>query len=274
MDGTVRIWDLETGQCCHQLNGHTSLVGLLGLSPNRLVSAAADASLRVWDPETGENQHALAAHTGAITCFQHDEFKILSGSDGNLKMWDIRDGSVCRELLTAVNGVWQVVFEGRWCVAASSRPDATYLDVWDFGQEHDDDPEGWLGEADGSLYDEDFDGEFERRQLMGDEDDDEDEEEAVAMDLEMEDQAIQSQESMGHPTPAQSASPSPAHFGFGNQEQRRSWVTPIRNATDALPMDVNSQPNYNILRRQMSTYDGTPSKSRGQSGSAGPSTSN
>src|ERR1700761_3668347 len=184
MDGTVRIWDLHTGQCRHVLNGHTSLVGLLGLSPKHLVSAAADATLRVWDPDTGDLQHSLAAHTGAITCFQHDEFKILSGSDGTLKVWDVRDGSVMRDLLTGVTGVWQVVFEGRWCVAASNRPEATWLDVWDFGLE-DDDEEDWFGEADGSLYDEDFDGEFERRRLMLDQDDDEEDEEAVAMDLEI-----------------------------------------------------------------------------------------
>ena len=133
MDQTVRVWNISNGQCQHTLTGHTSLVGLLGLSSSYLVSAAADATLRVWDPESGELRHTLAAHDGAITCFQHDEFKVLSGSDGTLKMWDIRDGTQVRDLLTGIVGVWQVVFEGRWCVAASNRVDATNLDVWDFG---------------------------------------------------------------------------------------------------------------------------------------------
>lgn len=152
MDGTVRVWNLQTGQCQHTLTGHTSLVGLLGLSPSYLVSAAADSTLRIWDPESGELRHTLAAHTGAITCFQHDEFKVLSGSDGNLKMWNVRDGTVVRDLLTGITGVWQVVFEGRWCVAASNRSDATVLDVWDFGNEDDED---WIGEPPGGMYDED-----------------------------------------------------------------------------------------------------------------------
>ena len=152
MDGTVRIWSLKTGQCLHTLQGHTSLVGLLGLSPSHLVSAAADSTLRIWDPSTGQLQHTLAAHTGAITCFQHDEFKVLSGSDGTLKMWDVRDGSVVRDLLTGITGVWQVVFDGRWCVAASNRLDATYLDVWDFGADADD--QEWIGEMSGSISDE------------------------------------------------------------------------------------------------------------------------
>ncbi|KAJ7685656.1 WD40 repeat-like protein [Mycena polygramma] len=154
MDGTVRIWDLKTGRCAHTLTGHTSLVGLLGLSPRTLVSAAADSTLRVWDPDTGALQHTLAAHTGAITCFQHDEFKVLSGSDGTLKMWNLRDGSVARDLLTGITGVWQVVFEGRWCVAASNQTRngavQTVLDVWDFAEEGED----WVGEPPGGVYDE------------------------------------------------------------------------------------------------------------------------
>ena len=148
MDSSVRIWNLSTGQCVHVLTGHTSLVGLLGLSQSYLVSAAADSTLRVWDPSTGDLLHTLVAHTGAITCFQHDEFKILSGSDGTLKMWDIRSGTNVRDLLTGITGVWQVVFDGRWCVAASNRHDATYLDVWDFGHEVvGDGDEEWCGEA-------------------------------------------------------------------------------------------------------------------------------
>ena len=155
MDGTVRVWNLSTGQCQHTLTGHTSLVGLLGLSASYLVSAAADSTLRVWDPATGDLRHTLAAHNGAITCFQHDEFKVLSGSDGTLKMWDIRDGTQVRDLLTGIVGVWQIVFEGRWCVAASNRVDSTVLDVWDFGNEEGD--EEWEGEPASGLYDEDSD---------------------------------------------------------------------------------------------------------------------
>lgn len=159
MDGTVRVWNLSTGECQHTLTGHTSLVGLLGLSPSYLVSAAADSTLRVWDPESGELKHTLAAHNGAITCFQHDEFKVLSGSDGTLKMWDIRDGTEVRDLLTGIVGVWQVVFEGRWCIAASNRADSTVLDVWDFGNEEGD--QEWEGEPPGGMYDEDTDDEDE-----------------------------------------------------------------------------------------------------------------
>ncbi len=48
-------------------------------------------------------------------------------------MWNIHDGTVVKDLLTGITGVWQVAFEGRWCVSASNKNGTTVLDVWDFG---------------------------------------------------------------------------------------------------------------------------------------------
>jgi F-box and WD-40 domain protein CDC4 len=129
MDNLVKVWSLETGQCIFNLDGHSSLVGLLDLNNGRLVSAAADWTLRVWDPETGHCRNILEAHTGAITCFQHDHQKVISGSDRTLKMWDVRTGRCVRDLLTDLSGGWQVKFNDRKCVAAVQRNHRTYIEV-------------------------------------------------------------------------------------------------------------------------------------------------
>ena len=133
MDNTVKVWDVITGQCLSTLVGHTSLVGLLDISPNYLVSAAADASLRVWDSNTHELKHWLSSHGGAITCFQHDETKVVSGSDGSLKLWDMHTGAYVRDLVVGIQSVWQVSFSGDLLVAASNRNNSTVFDVFDFG---------------------------------------------------------------------------------------------------------------------------------------------
>lgn len=133
MDSSVRIWDLGTGECLKRLEGHTVLVGLLGLTDKYLVSAAADSILRVWSPETGVCQHALSGHGNSITCFQHDNHKVVSGSEGGLKMWDIKTGRFIRDLVTDVDGVWRVAFDNRRCIAAVQRKNETSFRILDFG---------------------------------------------------------------------------------------------------------------------------------------------
>lgn len=129
MDHMVKVWSLEDGSLIHNLEGHSSLVGLLSLQNNFLVSAAADSTLRIWDPEHGHCRNKLSAHTGAITCFQHDGQKVISGSDRTLKMWDVSTGACVRDLLTDLSGVWQVKFNDRRCVAAVQRENYTYIEV-------------------------------------------------------------------------------------------------------------------------------------------------
>ncbi|PVH89838.1 WD40 repeat-like protein [Cadophora sp. DSE1049] len=129
MDNFVKIWSLDTGACLFTLEGHTSLVGLLDLRDERLVSAAADSTLRIWDPESGQCKSTLSAHTGAITCFQHDGQKVISGSDRTLKLWNIKTGECIKDLLTDLSGVWQVKFDERRCVAAVQRDNLTYVEV-------------------------------------------------------------------------------------------------------------------------------------------------
>ncbi|OMP86492.1 Cell division control protein 4 [Diplodia seriata] len=145
MDNLVKVWSLDTGACLFNLEGHTSLVGLLDLSHERLVSAAADSTLRIWDPENGQCKATLTAHTGAITCFQHDGQKVISGSDRTLKMWNVKTGDCVKDLLTDLSGVWQVKFNERRCVAAVQRNSWTYIEVLDFGASRDGAPEDQRG---------------------------------------------------------------------------------------------------------------------------------
>lgn len=140
----------------HTFLGHASLVGLLSLhspapgsvEPTTLVSGAADSTLRVFDvssrlgmetftaPSISPPQllHVLTETENAITCLHHDSHEILVGSDRVLRMSDTQSGKYVKDMLNNVTGVWQVVFDGRYCVAAVSRKeyDQTCLEIWDF----------------------------------------------------------------------------------------------------------------------------------------------
>lgn len=120
-DGTIRLWSTVTGECIRLLEGHGSLVGLLNIRPSSIVSAAADSSINVWDPISGNLMAAFASNTGPIGCIKQDHHKVLSGSDGTLKMWDIVNNRLVRDLMpmAEVSGVWQVNFDERYCVVAT-----------------------------------------------------------------------------------------------------------------------------------------------------------
>lgn len=53
LDTTIKVWDAETGALLHDMTGHGSLVGLVQIRGNILVSGNADKTLRVWDLSTG-----------------------------------------------------------------------------------------------------------------------------------------------------------------------------------------------------------------------------
>ncbi|KAI5950944.1 CDC4 [Candida jiufengensis] len=140
MDSTINIWNFETGELLKVLEGHSSLVGLLALVDDVLVSAAADASLRIWDPTTGELRSKLRGHAAAITCFEHDGLKVVSGSEKMLKLWEVKRGVFARDLLDDVTGgIWQVRIDYKRCVAAVQRfnnneEGETFIEILDFSQ--------------------------------------------------------------------------------------------------------------------------------------------
>ena len=55
-DKTLRVWDVESGQCLRTLEGHTDMVLALSLTPDgrRVVSGSRDRTLRVWDVESAQ----------------------------------------------------------------------------------------------------------------------------------------------------------------------------------------------------------------------------
>jgi len=170
MDFSVRVWSTTTGQCLFNLdNGHKSLVGLLEISPNYIISGAADSTLRIWSVETGQCMAILNGHQAAISCFHHDPKlnRIVSGSDGGVKLWELCStgpsksnkllsdtrsgisknvtyGRYVRELIRSVQVVWRVRMDERRLVCAVQREDReggqnghTWFEVLDFGRDLD-----------------------------------------------------------------------------------------------------------------------------------------
>ena len=69
-DATLRVWNVETGQCLHVLMGHVAAVRCVQYDGRRVVSGAYDYMVKVWDPETETCLHTLQGHTNRVYSLQ------------------------------------------------------------------------------------------------------------------------------------------------------------------------------------------------------------
>jgi WD40 repeat protein len=99
-DGTVRIWDAETGaEVSAPLVGHSNRVNSVAFSPNcrHIVSGSRDNTVRIWDAETGAEVSApLVGHSNWVNsvAFSSDGRHVVSGSrDNTVRIWDAETGA-------------------------------------------------------------------------------------------------------------------------------------------------------------------------------------
>src|SRR5262249_26989884 len=96
-DGTVRLWDLETGREVQRLRGHSDRVRSVAVSPDgqQMLSGGCDQTLRLWDVQTGREVHRFRRHSHWVihVAFSPDGRRAISGSlDGTVRLWSVRTG--------------------------------------------------------------------------------------------------------------------------------------------------------------------------------------
>jgi WD40 repeat protein len=134
-DGTLKIWDLSTGETLNTLHGHETGVTKVVVTPDgqHAVSASYDRTLKVWDLATGKTLQTLHGHEGPVTgvAITPDGQRAVSTSfDKTLKVWDLATGEALKTLhghTQKVVGV-AVTPDGQHAVSASY--DCT-LKFWD-----------------------------------------------------------------------------------------------------------------------------------------------
>jgi WD40 repeat protein len=140
-DQTLRIWDLESGECLRILKGHTNDITCVSVTPDGrwAVSGSRDRTLRVWDLATGRCLRILEGHHDGIVrlCVSPDGRRVVSASrDKTLRVWDLESGRSLhtlkghREKISSVS----ISTDGQWIVSASGHEwkcwDNT-LRIWD-----------------------------------------------------------------------------------------------------------------------------------------------
>lgn len=66
LDTSIRVWDVESGNCLHTLMGHQSLTSGMELRDNILVSGNADSTVKIWDIKTGQCLQTLQGECGRM----------------------------------------------------------------------------------------------------------------------------------------------------------------------------------------------------------------
>jgi len=107
-DNSVRLWDVETGELLQVLEGHTTTVTIVDITPDgrRGLSGSLDGTMRWWDLENGVELQKIDAHTSGVfaVAFRSDEKYALSGSvsaytfpDDGIRLWDLETGEMLNE---------------------------------------------------------------------------------------------------------------------------------------------------------------------------------
>ena len=135
LNGTLRLWDLETARQRASLGGHTAQVARLAFSPDGslLASSGYDGATIVWDVVTRGQRATLSGHQGwaRSLAFSPDGSTLASGSnDMTIRLWDAASGEERTVLEGHTGEVLQLAFSQDGMTLASSALDGT-LRVWD-----------------------------------------------------------------------------------------------------------------------------------------------
>ena len=106
-DGPVRLWDMRTGECVHQLTGHSQGVSSADLTPDGrfAVSSASDGAVRYWDLTDGTclltftprgPRGLISPQLVRITADGRHALGTSYG--GNVLVWDFPGGKLLRTL--------------------------------------------------------------------------------------------------------------------------------------------------------------------------------
>ncbi|KAL5185324.1 Transcription initiation factor TFIID subunit 5 [Glycine soja] len=96
-DKTVRLWDVQSGECVRVFIGHRSMILSLAMSPDGryMASGDEDGTIMMWDLSSGCCVTPLVGHTSCVwsLAFSCEGSLLASGSaDCTVKFWDVTTG--------------------------------------------------------------------------------------------------------------------------------------------------------------------------------------
>ncbi len=134
-DLTIKLWDLNRGDCVRTLWGHQGWVQSITVSPEGrlLASGSHDHTIKLWDWRSGECLRTLEGHLHRVktVAFSPKGKHLASGSDDRtLKIWEVQTGLCLQTFEGHQDWVFSVAFSPTGKQVVSGSGDRT-LKVWD-----------------------------------------------------------------------------------------------------------------------------------------------
>ena len=134
-DTTVKLWDLNTGECLQTLRGHQHWVWSVnfGNSGKWLVSSSSDRTIKLWDVATGKCLTTFCGHQGRVTGVNpspDERHLISSSSDRTIKLWDIATGKCLTTFCGHQDRIWSISLSPDGRILASGGDNNT-IKLWD-----------------------------------------------------------------------------------------------------------------------------------------------
>jgi WD40 repeat protein/serine/threonine protein kinase len=138
-DNTLKLWDVETGDCLRTFRGHRGRVESVCMSADGsyALSSSEDKTLKLWNLETGECLRTFSGYTNkyraSVTsaCMSQDGcYALFASGDRTLKLWDLETGECLRTFPEHDYGVDSVCMSQDGCYALSASGGRT-LKLWD-----------------------------------------------------------------------------------------------------------------------------------------------
>lgn len=98
-DGTVKVWDIDSGEKLQDIEAHRGAILSCHISPDGCLFAttSADKTAKLWHCETWQCVQTLSGHSECVrSCrFSWDGRRLATGDDnGEIRLWSVKGGSL------------------------------------------------------------------------------------------------------------------------------------------------------------------------------------